>query len=54
VHDLAALAPYLDAASSNFFAMREKALAALPEATRARRLVQGAYGDYRLLRVAQP
>ena len=48
--DAAALAPYLDDAPTDFFAMREKDFDALPEATRARLRSEGAYGAYRLLR----
>jgi len=48
--DAAALAPYLDDAPTDFFAMREKDFDALPEATRAQLRSEGRYGAYRLLR----
>jgi 4-amino-4-deoxy-L-arabinose transferase-like glycosyltransferase len=48
--EAAALAPYLDDATTDFFAMREKDFGALPEATGTRLRSEGVYGGYRLLR----
>ena len=50
--DAGALRKRLDDAAPDFFAMRERDLAALGEADRARLQSVGAYGDYRLLRKA--
>ncbi len=50
--DAGALRKRLDDAAPDFFAMRERDLAALGEADRARLQNVGAYGDYRLLRKA--
>ena len=48
--DAAALQPFFDDATPDFFAMREQDLAALPAADRARLRRVGAYGEYQLLR----
>lgn len=50
--DVAALAPYFNDSTPDFFAMREKDFGALPEGTRARLFSEGVYGGYRLLREA--
>ena len=50
--DAGALRKHLDDAAPDFFAMRERDLAALGETDRARLQDVGAYGDYRLLRKA--
>lgn len=51
--DVATLRPFLDDATPDFFAIRERDLAALPEADRARLQTIGTYGEYRLLRESQ-
>jgi 4-amino-4-deoxy-L-arabinose transferase-like glycosyltransferase len=49
VPDVATLAPLLDDPAADYIALRSADLARLPEATRARLLPLGEFGDYRLL-----
>jgi hypothetical protein len=51
--DAVALNANLDGATTDFFAIRDRDLAALPPLERARLDEVGSYGDYRLLREAR-
>jgi hypothetical protein len=50
VADAAALAPFLADATADFYAIRERDIATLPTAARARLEPVGAFGEYRLFR----
>jgi len=52
VQDAAALLPYLADANADFFVLRLRDVAALPETTRARLTSLGEFGEYRLFREA--
>ena len=48
--DVGALAPYLDDATADFIVLRARDLAELPDATRARLVPLGEFGEYQLFR----